>query len=122
MSILENELVQKYFGCGGDPLCTPGHTEERVLHAMEVPIKSGDSYLCIYSNGNIIEVIAFENFGYNCHPDALRIPDRWQKKYLVEEKVNRLVDIYKGPYDFPNGWISFREELRELVELVREEK
>lgn len=43
-------------------------------------------------------------------------------KDAVEEKIERLTDIYKGPFDLPNGWITFKEELRELVRLARETK
>lgn len=83
--IPENELVRKYFDCNGCDSAQSnkehwrnGHMAERILRAMQEPIKNGDRYLNIYSGG--IEECIWTNTIVidELHLDQLRLPDRFQ--------------------------------------------
>lgn len=70
MSILDNELVRKYFGSFAKP----------VLDAMQQPIRKGERILVIRSHdGSIMEDVAIRDCDY-MHPFDLRLPDEFQKK------------------------------------------
>lgn len=86
-SILDNELVKKYFGCkawGGCPDDEDEHIALRVILAMQEPIKKGDKYLDIQPRG-VIEQGVFSELIWkdmDCknawHPHKLRLPS-WFK-------------------------------------------
>jgi|HubBroStandDraft_5_1064220.scaffolds.fasta_scaffold149361_2 hypothetical protein len=74
--ILDNELVRKYFsGDAGE------HSAEKVLRAMQEPIRKGELYLSAlvqWDQGCQVQrfdaAITWDGF----HPNALRLPDRFQ--------------------------------------------
>lgn len=78
-SLLDNESVRKYFydlksGCGA--------SAERVLDAMQQPIRKGDRMIVISQVGDIIwEMVATgEEVMQALHPQYLRLPDEFQKQ------------------------------------------
>lgn len=86
MTLLENELVRKYFGAceHGDSLTSPclcrfGYAS-RVLEAMQEPMKKGDKYLAWDIHGAWMEKVSpngtadFVTF----HPYDLPLPSRFQ--------------------------------------------
>ncbi len=139
MTILNNELVLKYFGSTHES-CPPGcqyeHKDKlanRVLQAMQKPIAFPDKCLAIGDDGSVGEFECRKGSKYIAfHSQLLRLPDRFQKRLTVgcihgeecvcfsqpkdevEEKINDLVDRWQY-YDFQ----TVRKELRELVELAR---
>jgi len=76
-SLLENELVQKYFAIddwdGGCKRCDA----QAVLRAMQEPIRKGDKYL-FWKLVPEIMTCATEDLETTWHPDYLRLPDRFQ--------------------------------------------
>lgn len=125
MSIMDNELVQTYFGTvhtGCPNGCSYDHFEasaKRILEAMHQPINEGERYLFILPNGYVIEETSFGEHTHTVHPDTLRLPDRFQtKKDLVEEKIQEIFHHYRCL----DGVSIFIVKVRELVKLVREEK
>lgn len=117
MNILDNELVRKYFYEGDHYLMT-----DRILEAMQQPIKKGDKYLNLFISGEILEHVseyAFPAF----HSWALRLPDRFQPKDEVEEKLKEILRLIRVGVELHATWHkkSAESNLRELVELVRKE-
>ncbi len=101
MNILNNELVRKYFECeDSNGWCRRGLTPNtigiahatysewamacmtyRILQAMQEPIKIGESYLYVDSDGTVTE--RTRNYGavdWAVHTTCLRLPDRFQKQ------------------------------------------
>ncbi len=136
MTLLNNELVLKYFG-GHDGKHIDGMCDDlialRVIQAMQEPIKKGEKYLIWDSITSFVkEDESFSTLGPGVV--SLRLPDRFQKRLTmgcihgeecacfsqpkdeVEEKINDLVDRWQY-YDFQ----TVRKELRELVELARKQ-
>lgn len=81
MTILDNELVRKYFSAFGN-----GETmAERVLTAMQEPIKKGDKYLQL-ANGEWREMewgLPKTITGF--HGFDLRLPSRFQAQEKRDE-------------------------------------
>lgn len=137
MSILENELVKKYFGCAtahyrdmktfklSPCYCLANH----VLAAMETEIEKGDRLLTL---GEIWEKNIWSgNTTLGFHPYHLRLPDRFQAKEcvcdyascpnhqknpnLTEEMIDEQVSFIIKHY----GKIGIEGSLRELIRLAR---
>lgn len=79
MSFLDHPLMRKYFGCahvqpyynscGGD--CN-AEMADRILQAMQEPIKEGDRVIYVSSTGHVSEDIAkTDGSGESFHPYAL---------------------------------------------------
>lgn len=129
MSILDNELVRKYFSC--DPLdttqcsrCFHGHgaecygydTARRVIAAMERPIKKGDRALFVPNCGPVVE----EEYGASFapphrHPQWLLLPDRFQLD-PVEAKIQEILNKTSLRLN------DTVDALHDLVRLARGEK
>ncbi len=85
-SLLENELVLKYFGCCDETPEPEKHTlphmgwegamARRVLRAMQEPIKKGDKIIEWHQLGVIETIAMFDMHEY--HPINLRLPQRFQ--------------------------------------------
>lgn len=92
-SILDNELVKKYFGCCPEFTCAVNHyrkdkpetwidyrcISERIIRAMQEPIRKGERILLTHDNGKTWEETtmagqADEPF----HPNCLRLPGKFQ--------------------------------------------
>lgn len=99
MTLLDNELVLKYFGpkeggiveCCEHEINTVGQRIKRdmsyaILRAMQEPIKKGERYLgrgMLKSTENWLEQTNTDGLDYcelNFHPYALRLPSRFQKQ------------------------------------------
>lgn len=90
MSLLENELVKKYFGdqpgdITGD-YCIMAY---RVLAAMQEPIKKGERYLAFLSNDLIREYTADCNVAGGVLLGHLRLPSRFQTPEKCEHKEQK---------------------------------
>lgn len=88
--VLSDKLVKKYFGCWGNGATMP----ERVLNAMQEPIRKGERYLQQTWSGHNSMTIGFEervydgvsgygkfeedHFHTGYHSRALRLPNRFQ--------------------------------------------
>ena len=115
MSILDNELIQKYFGCTSltrTPHVCRQIAAERVLLAMEQPITKGIRYLSISllpdSQPAIAEIrcgeYSLECFGF--HPRALRLPEEFQEKPAeteMQKKIKELSDCCKTFVEYLQG-------------------
>lgn len=82
MTLLDNELVQRYFGCTGkDDYERASATAFLILQAMQEPIKKGDKYLRIDEINGVYEMVLDRDFNFpSFHPFNLRLPDRFQKQ------------------------------------------
>lgn len=112
MNILDNKLVKTYFWCkqpcpDGNLALHPGTCmavmSERVLKAMQEPIKKGELYLEININDDLdmelyleinddldmVEDLSENQWVVGWHPDCLRLPDKFQKP---PEKADQLPD------------------------------
>lgn len=90
-SLLDNELIHKYFGCN-EVSCPSGHplgwqecVALRILTAMQEPIKKGDLVLCFPDIGSETK----EPTAWHCdyekfHPHLMRLPSRFQPKKECE--------------------------------------
>ena len=82
MEILDNELVQKYFGCQKygiqvhTELCWKLVPAFDVLRAMQEPIRKGERYLYWTSKG-LFELIATADIDFS-GGIYMRLPDRFQ--------------------------------------------
>lgn len=121
-----------------------------VLKAMQEPIRYGERYLQIWDDeGHLVEVknCTIEQ-AQAWHPNILRLPERFQKPdkclcyratdyhkvcdcnchQAVEEKIDAMLREFANDLAVknPNGvcwdYCKFREHLRELVSLAREQK
>lgn len=139
-SILDNELVKKYFGYSAS-----GYERSRaelafiVLAAMQEPIRKGERLLLICQNGDIIEQIATGDertdtimFQWNylrlpdclqkrecltcgCHiPPPIENPQEQPRRDEVEEKIEEIRSRHSN--------CRLEHDLRELVELARKGK
>lgn len=129
MSILDNELVKRYFCCkqpcpDGALAQHPGTcravASERVLDAMQQPINEWDKVLELETDGRIREKVAddrWKNCYQNFHGFWLRLPDRFGKPDPVETKIEQIANRTSGPWGD-----AVRDELRALVRLARGEK
>jgi len=76
-NILENELVRKYF----DKKWGEGNFAWNVIESMQQPIRKGERYLFVKSNGFVCEQInsGDNQGGMECsfHAHVLRLPDRF---------------------------------------------
>lgn len=86
-SILDNELVKKYFGCGcfnPNRTCPAiGNCKDEmagnVLRAMQEPIKNGDRVLFMNTSGDVKEdTAASVCLPLTFHGTCLRLPSRFQ--------------------------------------------
>lgn len=84
-SLLDHELVRKYFGDDSDNYRSLGPVEDRIsariLTAMQEPIRKGERYLKNISHPTdwyVYDNQSTDIFGF--HPYALRLPDRFQKR------------------------------------------
>jgi len=140
MSLLDNELVKRYFGCPwhnhkDDKACgSQESTALRILKAMEEPIRSGDRLLVYSEEGQEwIEDFAFKNAAYYpVHLMILRLPDQFQPKKECQCNMNcaechmqrpdpveeKIQSIWRNTL---HGKDLCLAHLRELVELVRKE-
>jgi hypothetical protein len=84
MSILDNELVNRYFGVNaGTPEKARRYMAEKVIEAMEQPVKCGDKYLDLESFEVVVARSRFMSESVNFpewHPRVLRLPDRFQEQ------------------------------------------
>lgn len=92
MTILDNELVRKYFGCRA--VCTEAHfinvgydehercMSFRILAAMQQPIRKGERYLWWFSDKVEEKISDVDSLGCDetAHPHCLRLPDAHQKQ------------------------------------------
>jgi len=90
MSILDNELVRKYFGCEpGTDYSTPKHEHgtfipcidwmgRKVLAAMQEPIRKGESYLNFANMQDWIKIVDSPKDVEGYHPWGLRLSDKYQ--------------------------------------------
>lgn len=175
MDILNNTLVRKYFRCREHTWlfstecfnCSDSAMSYRVISAMQEPIKKGEKYLFWISSchglGAKIPESYFEEWtcgeeqkrigvGYiednfdSYHPQALRLPDRFQKRECPEritcecgmavlhpdpgtaryqtqhDEVTEKIDKLCRFFCVDKSPASFKEELCELVRLAREGK
>jgi hypothetical protein len=81
VSLLENELVRRFFGECEDHLgCNRDCMSRHILDAMQQPIKKGERYL--FHNGE--KLTEFTVTGAEAdepfHPLLLRLPDKFQPK------------------------------------------
>ena len=99
-TILENELVGKYFGCtvcdpkyhGLDGFQKCPYMALRVIEAMSAPIRSGERYLHIQGDGFATEQYPGWDSGTDSfHPFSLRLPDSFQEQ--EEKNLCALVSI-----------------------------
>lgn len=91
-SLLDNELVRKYFGCRA--VCTEAHfinvgydehewcMSSRILESMQQPIKKGDRYLLANFDGSVSEEIGGGLTDY-FHAYCLRLPSQFQTEKLT---------------------------------------
>jgi len=107
--ILDNELIKKYFV--GHPTDKIG---ERILIAMEAPIKKGEQCLSYHMQGYWIKSILNQPMA-GFHPYCLRLPDAFQDKDPMEEKIRQI--IYSVA---EHGNMALEGQLRELVKLAIE--
>jgi hypothetical protein len=94
MSLLDNELVRKYFDV---PIRGPNTMESevrqwmslRIIEAMQAPIKRGERFLVVNNVDNEIRVLE-EIWGgkdyFGPHFYELRLPDRFQWKFELPRK------------------------------------
>ena len=94
MTLLDNELVRKYFGCQD---CQEGNSEHveklchegmalKILRAMQEPIKKGERYLLIDSE-IVGDMVANSNsLDHIRHLGVLRLPGRFQKHKTASQK------------------------------------
>lgn len=154
MSILDNEWVRKYFGlrrqefaCCPNAMAGCGCMALRVLAAMEQPIKKGERYLHLSSDGEVIERVNEypDIVEYAIHVSSLRLPDRFQEKKCEHDKFkhrccgcDEVINIVKpDPVEAKIAEMSWAEtnnavqyksgkalanDLRDLVQLARETK
>ena len=87
MNVLDNELVRKYFGCqhkanGRNLLCdcVAGDAPQKILDAMQQPIREGERYLYLGYTLNFQEQTSKSDWDTQFHPLSWRLPDRFQKK------------------------------------------
>ncbi len=117
MSILNNELVKKYFG---DDANGEWKMAYNVLRAMEQPIKKGEKILVIQKDGGRIWEYEYPTDVSVVHPQWLRLPDRFQEKVdPVEAKIEEIAKE-EHPYcadELKN--CDFVPKLRDLVRLAR---
>lgn len=84
-SLLDNELIRKYFGLQNcehaqqNNACCSGCFAKAVLAAMQQPIRKGEYILQIMPNGEIHDKNAFMDHA-ELHLDLLRLPDAHQKQ------------------------------------------
>lgn len=86
-SILENELVRKYFGCNPElnyPHDCQALMALRVLTAMQEPIKKGERYLDVLRDLTIDERVAETDWGIGLHMGYLRLPSQFQPRRDAE--------------------------------------
>jgi hypothetical protein len=117
MNILDNELVRKYFGCqhkaNGRNLicdCVAGDAPQKILEAMQQPIRKGEYILQIMPSGEIHDKNAWVDYD-GLHLDLLRLPDRFQKKKCPHLWEIRCSECGESGL-----------ELRDLVQLARRYK
>lgn len=85
-SMLDNELVQKYFACKDHGQFRHECIANRVLIAMQQPIRKGERYLNLMPNGNIEEglfsgmIWKDASCEQSYHPHFLRLPSAFQKQ------------------------------------------
>lgn len=147
MSLLNNELVKKYFGC--EPICHFNHKDTcmramalRVLEAMEDPIKNGE--LAINYELGVIQNRLFvwpnnqESEGF--HPTLMRLPSQFQPSrfpdhthrgvcecgaLVINPNIEKPDPVEDRLFNLVNwkkqGREISEEDLRELVELARKE-
>lgn len=120
--LLEHPLILKYFGPqpgevpSGYPHYNPAHwTAYKVLRAMQEPIKRGDLYLFKTSFNWEERRSDFNPTGESFHPFLLRLPEQFQRKDEVEEKIQLITGNVMR-----NGSAFIIEQLHELVRLARE--
>lgn len=81
MTLLDNELVRKYFY--DEKYSNPTAIEAvKVITAMQQPIRKGERYLVTYQSENVWEemtIMGCEELTH-FHPMMLRLPDEFQKK------------------------------------------
>jgi hypothetical protein len=90
MNILDNDLVLKYFPCpeaswnNHNPAHWCDATRAKlVLASTQQPIKAGERYLFVQSDGNVRELtmpLDLQHVQTYFHPQYLRLPDRYQPK------------------------------------------
>lgn len=87
MKLLENELIQKYFGCNEcrDHIriseSADRHTSQRILQAMAEPVKVDELYLAISDQGIPSGPHTFTSSDvWKFHCQWLRLPDQFQPK------------------------------------------
>ena len=101
MNILDNELVQKYFG---DSVPDDyGDMAMRILQAMQEPIKKGERSL-VFSGNSFYEVEATEDrepYG-EFHPQQLRLPSEFQPKDEKKESCCEYAEM-KWPLETRSG-------------------
>lgn len=87
MSILDNELVKKYFECERGCVCKwrgiGDHMCRKIVIAMQQPIKKGERYLGLDMDGAVCERNIYPS-SENLHPFSLRLPDQFQPKVTAE--------------------------------------
>lgn len=83
MTLLDNELVRKYFcrGLGHFDHMFDSWAAQRILEAMQQPIRKGERYLGYFFNTEEWKVDdAPQNNNDPFHPAMLRLPDAFQKQ------------------------------------------
>lgn len=100
-SILDNELVRKYFDCAGFTDCTQHDCKEvvayKILQSMQQPIKKGEGYLLQLESGEFIARFCGEETRAYFHPYALRLPDRFQKPRKCHCGTSEIIHRIEGP-------------------------
>ena len=90
---------------------------------MQEPIREGESFLNVFTDG-VKEAVRITPILVSFHPYELRLPDRFQKRDEVEEKIQHILNDGKcTEYDAHVVWPEkdMKQELHELVELARKE-
>lgn len=84
MDILDNELVQRYWGhkncdrAAHNPDLCRAYMAWRVLRAMQEPIRNGERYLFGDGSSWQEKIRIDENEDFSYHPMMLRLPDKFQ--------------------------------------------
>jgi hypothetical protein len=132
MNILENELVNKYFGCNAQTGCDCPSGEcapqmaYRILKAMQEVINKGERCLMVGQNGVITETTWMSDPLFGIRSNALRLPSAHQPK-AEKELSDEDRDVESNIQSLLNNWNTLNQTalekcLRWLVDLARKTK
>lgn len=132
MNLLQDKLVQKYFGCKSE-CYVPGfmdyhlseleswHLSVKLLDAMQQPIQKGDRYLCLQiGSDDVYDLVS----NFDCvvyHPHYLRLPDAFQKQDRQAEEYVVPIEVGGTFYDVCIDLECFAKAISPYLERIEKE-